>query len=170
MKYPIDQTAEALAMADDLDGALRLAGSLEPGMRFWTIESIAGIRREAGDVAGARKAAEMGRDLVRKELKDVDAGKLDPDTPSGKQGNHLLETLGRFEAQLGDRKAAIATIRRIYDVNAQEEAMQRIATNLASAGDLDAALEAVDAIGSPKSRSKALQSVAGAYSRSRPTR
>ena len=170
MKYPIEQTAEALAMADDLDGALRLAGSLEPGMRFWTIESIAGIRREAGDVAGARKAAEMGRDLVRKELAGLDTGKLDPDTPSGKQGYHLLETLGRFEALLGDHKTAIVTIRKINDVGAQEKAMQRIATNLASAGDLDGAIEAVDAIGSPKSRAKALQSVAGAYSRSRPTR
>ncbi len=170
MKYPIEQTAEALAMANDLDGALRLAESLEPGMRLWTIESIAGIRREAGDVAGARKAAEMGRDLVRKELKDVDAGKLDPDTPSGKRGYHLLETLGRFEAQLGDHKAAIATIRRINSVDAQEEAMQRIASNLASSGDLDGAIEAVDAMGSPKSRAKALQGVVSAYSRSRPTR
>ncbi len=170
MKYPIEQTAEALAMADDLNGALRLAGSLEPGIQLWTIESIAGIRREAGDAAGARKAAEIGRDLVRKELAGLDAGKLDPDTPSGKQGYEWLAILGRFEARLGDRKAAIATIRRINNVNAQEEAMQRIATNLASARDLDGAIEAVDAMGSPKSRAKALQGVVGAFARSRPTR
>ena len=156
-KYPVIQTAEALAMADDVAGALRLADTLNPDQRLMAYDSIAASRRDAGDAAGARTTLQAAADLVRKGLEGVKVGILEPDSPDGKQGHSLLEKLGRYQAMLGDRKAALETIARINNGTRKVEALKQLAMDLASAGDIDGALEVVAKMNSPKSEAEALE-------------
>jgi beta-lactamase regulating signal transducer with metallopeptidase domain/tetratricopeptide (TPR) repeat protein len=164
-KYPILQTAEALAMAGDVAGALRLADTLNPDWRLMAYDAIAASRRDAGDAAGARTTTQAAADLVRKRLEGVKTGSFEPDSPAGKQGHSLLEKLGRYQAMLGDRKAAIETIVRINGGTRKAEALKQLAIDLASAGDIDGALEAVAGMNAPKSEAEALRMVASAFSR-----
>jgi hypothetical protein len=134
-------------------------------LRTEAYETIAKSRREAGDAAGARTTLQAAVDLLRGHLEDAKAGTLDSDTTEGMRRHHLLESLARLQVKLGDRGAALGTIRRINYSNRRAGALQRLASDLAIAGDLDGALETVDAINSPKYQAEALEIVASAYSR-----
>lgn len=169
-KYPILQTAEVFALAGDFDAALRLADTLGTGtpglnLRITAYETIAKIRNDAGDEAGARTTLQAVADLVRNRLKNPNAGGLGSETSEGMLVNGLLEALGRLQAKLGDRKAALETMRRINDGGREMDALKNLAVQLASRGDLEGAFETIDAMNAPKSRAEALEWVAAAYSR-----
>jgi tetratricopeptide (TPR) repeat protein len=144
---------------------MQLADAMSPDRRVQMYDSIAAAQHDTGDAAGARTTLQGAVDLVRRRLPEFDAARNDPQSPGGRQRNGLLESLGRLQAKLGDRKQAIETIRRINDSTQETEALKELARDLASAGDLDGALEAVGQMNSPKSEAEALKVVASAFSR-----
>jgi beta-lactamase regulating signal transducer with metallopeptidase domain/tetratricopeptide (TPR) repeat protein len=167
-KYPVRLIAEALARIGKTTAARQVADLLKPDRRISAYEVIASTLRSAGDDAGARSTVEAAADLVRRQLDEVKAGFRDVDSPQRSKAHQLLESLGRIHAKIGDHKRAIETVRQINDNGRAAEALQRVASDLASAGDLDGALEAVGEINSPKSEAEALKGVIVNFSHREP--
>jgi hypothetical protein len=164
-KYPIWKVAEALARIGKVAAARQVADTLEPDNRIKVYRLIAATRHDAGDDAGARTTLEAAADFVRQRLDDAKVGIHDPESPEGRRASHLLESLGHLQAKLGDRKQAIGTVRRINDSTRRLAALKGVASDLASAGDLEGALEAVGEMNSPESETEALEMVVSAFSR-----
>src|SRR5262249_4355149 len=105
-KYPTRKVAEALARIGKVAPARQVADMLTPDNRIQVHEVIAATRRDAGDNEGARTTLRAAVDVARQRLGDVEAGLRDLDSPERQKAHGLLESLGRLQAKLGDRKPA----------------------------------------------------------------
>jgi tetratricopeptide (TPR) repeat protein len=160
-RYHVRSTAMTLAYLGDLDGALRIAGSLEPGQEWgevypyvaWKL-AMEGKKDRANEIL--RKAREELA-AAWKELPDDRSKALEFD-PS--KAMSALEEATTVHALAGEVENALAAYRQIPGGTYRQRALSDLVRTVAQSGDFRKALEVALGFDDPEERRRALQDVA----------